>query len=139
MKFKRQVREEVSVNLTPLIDVVFLLLIFFMVSTSFIDHHQLSLTLPEGSTQAKPENKPLSIVIDKSGTIFVSETPLENNQRASLKTAIEQQIIGIKADKKAVELSADNKTEHGLVVMVLDVAAELGLVNVRIKTRALQK
>lgn len=139
MKFKRQVHEDVSVNLTPLIDVVFLLLIFFMVSTSFVNRHQLSLTLPEGSTQAQAKNQPLSIAIDKNGTVFVANTALADAHRATLKAALTQQLEGIKVENKPIELSADRQTEHGLVVMVLDVAAELGLTNVRIKTRALQK
>lgn len=138
MKFKRQPREEVSVNLTPLIDVVFLLLIFFMVSTSFVDYQKLDLTLPEASTKSKSETKSLQIGIDKNGQLFVGKTLLKDSQRETLKQALRQKLSGIKSETQPVELSADNKAEHGLVVMVLDVAAELGIVNVRINTQALK-
>lgn len=138
MKFKRQPREEISVNLTPLIDVVFLLLIFFMVSTSFVDYQKLDLTLPEASTKSKSETKSLQIGIDKNGQLFVGKTLLKDSQRETLKQALKQKLSGIKSETQPVELSADNKAEHGLVVMVLDVASELGIVNVRINTQALK-
>lgn len=138
MKFKRQLREEVSVNLTPLIDVVFLLLIFFMVSTNFIDHQKLDLTLPEASAKSKTETESLQIGIDKNGQLFIGKTMLKDTKRKTLTEALKQELVGMKAQQKPVELNADHKAEHGLVVMVLDVAAELGLVNVRIKTQALK-
>lgn len=138
MKFKRQQREEVSVNLTPLIDVVFLLLIFFMVSTNFIDHQKLDLTLPEASSKSKSESESLQIGIDKNGRLFIGKTPLKDTNRDTLVEALKQELAGMKAEQKPVELSADKQTEHGLVVMVLDVMAELGLANVRIKTQSIK-
>lgn len=138
MKFKRQLREEVSVNLTPLIDVVFLLLIFFMVSTNFIDNQKLDLTLPEASAKSKAESESIQIGIDKNGQLFLGKTMLKDTKRETLTEALKQELVGMKAQQQPVELNADHKAEHGLVVMVLDVAAELGLVNVRIKTQALK-
>ncbi len=68
MKFRRQAREDLSVNLTPLIDVVFLLLIFFMVSTTFTRETQLSVDLPEATGLARDEvPEQIEILIDETG------------------------------------------------------------------------
>ncbi|WP_197469864.1 biopolymer transporter ExbD, partial [Oleiphilus sp. HI0117] len=64
MNFKRQSGEEVSVDLTPLIDVVFLLLIFFMVSTTFTKESHLEIDLPQSSAEpAKPAVKEIEVII----------------------------------------------------------------------------
>lgn len=69
MNFKRQSREEVSVNLTPLIDIVFLLLIFFMVSTTFTKENHLNISLPEASASASDEiPQSIDILISESGS-----------------------------------------------------------------------
>ena len=73
MKFRRQRRDEVGVNLTPLIDVVFLLLIFFMVSTTFTRETQLSIDLPEASGQPQETtDERIEILIDESGSYRVN-------------------------------------------------------------------
>ena len=73
MKFRRQRLDDVSVNLTPLIDVVFLLLIFFMVSTTFTRETQLSVDLPEAQGQLKENNEEeIEILIDEGGAYRVN-------------------------------------------------------------------
>ena len=79
--------DSVEVNLTPLIDVVFLLLIFFMVSTTFDRHAKLKVSLPEASTKAtQQQNDPLVLSIDAKGNYFLNERQIVNQQLATLKT-----------------------------------------------------
>ncbi len=90
MNFERQIRNSRSVPLTPLIDIVFLLLIFFMVSTSFVRTESLELSLPQaGNKQVSNTNKLLQIYVTKDGFMYIGRTPV-NEQRliATLKETI---------------------------------------------------
>ena len=86
MKFKRQRSQEVGVDLTPLIDVVFLLLIFFMVSTTFTRESHLEVELPEAKGEVAPpsEVKQIDVVITAEGQYFLNDRPLVNNRRETL-------------------------------------------------------
>ena len=82
MKFKRQRKEALAVNLTPLIDVVFLLLIFFMVSTSFTDLSELVVNLPEADgEQRQAETKGLELVITASEEMFLNGVPFPADEK----------------------------------------------------------
>lgn len=134
MNFKRQNREEVAVNLTPLIDIVFLLLIFFMVSTTFTKENHLSIDLPEATAEAV--NAPiqaLEILISASGEYSVNDQSLVNAQLQTLKRAL-QKMLG-ERDSAPVIITADAKTPHEAVVKAMDAAGQLGLVNLSITTR----
>ena len=134
MNFKRQQREEVSVNLTPLIDIVFLLLIFFMVSTTFTQESHLSLDLPEAS--AEPSAAPpqaIEIVVTAAGDYQVDGQALVNQQLDTLKRAIFKVLAG--RETAPLVISADSRTPHGAVVTAMDAAGQLGLVNISITTR----
>lgn len=134
MKFKRQAGEEVSVNLTPLIDVVFLLLIFFMVSTTFTKESHLEIDLPQSSGDpAKPAVKDIEVVINAEGEFSVNERALVNNQEETLKKAIEKLSNG--NTKIPFIITADAKTAHEHVVRVMDVAGQLGFVQLSITTQ----
>lgn len=134
MNFKRQNREEVAVNLTPLIDIVFLLLIFFMVSTTFTKENHLSIDLPEATAEAA--NAPiqaLEILISASGEYSVNDQSLVNAQLQTLKRAL-QKMLG-ERETAPVIITADAKTPHEAVVKAMDAAGQLGLVNLSITTR----
>ena len=74
MSFRRKKREELRVELTPMIDVVFLLLIFFMITTTFIETPGISIKLPEASTSiAEKEPEEIKIYLSKEGDIFLHE------------------------------------------------------------------
>ena len=114
MKFKRQAGEEVSVNLTPLIDVVFLLLIFFMVSTTFTKESHLEIDLPQSSGEpAKPVVDEIEVVINAQGEFSVNERPLVNNQEETLKKAIQKLSRG--DTKVPFIITADAKTPHDAI------------------------
>ena len=89
--------ESVEVNLTPLIDVVFLLLIFFMVSTTFDKHAKLKVSLPESSTKAvQQQGDPLVLSIDAKGNYFLNERQIVNKKLKTLKQAIQKTVEMIK-------------------------------------------
>ncbi len=134
MKFKRQVDEEISVNLTPLIDVVFLLLIFFMVSTTFTKESHLEIDLPEAAGEkSTSEAKEIELVISHKGEFSINERPLVNNKEDTIKKAV-MKVSG--GDKKLpFIITADAKTPHEYVVRAMDVAGKLGFVHLSITTQ----
>ena len=133
MKFRRQPREELDLNLTPLIDVVFLLLIFFMVSTTFQKESEISLQLPRASTEP-PESVPenLEIVIDAAGAFYVNDQELLKRDVESLQGAI-YELAGGDRDLP-VTIRADAQTPHQAVVTAMDAAARLGMLRLSIAT-----
>ena len=91
MKFRRTIHKEVDINLTPLIDVVFLLLIFFMVSTTFTRETQLSIDLPEAQGEPREaDDREIEILIDEAGTFRVNGQGLVDNRMRTLQAAIYQ-------------------------------------------------
>jgi len=125
--------ERVDVNLTPLIDVVFLLLIFFMVSTTFDRHAKLKVELPEASAKTEQQlEEPVVLSIDVKGNYFINDRQVVNTQLDTLKIALQKTI----ADKKDVSLvlRADAKTPHQSVVRAMDAASQVGLTRLSIAT-----
>jgi biopolymer transport protein ExbD len=134
MKLQRRSREEPEVNLTSLIDVVLLLLVFFMVSTSFVREAEINIRLPEASAQAEPDPdaEVLEIAISQTGAFIVNGRPLVNNERRTLRRAIEQ-LIGERRDMPVV-IRADAQSVHQASVTAMSVAGELGFQNIVIAT-----
>lgn len=129
--------ESVDVNLTPLIDVVFLLLIFFMVSTTFDRHARLKVSLPESSTKAtQQQSDPLVLSIDAKGNYFINDRQVVNQSLDTLKQAIEKTITQENSSKEdiAIVLRADANTPHQSVVRAMDAASQLGLTRLSIAT-----
>ena len=125
--------ESVEVNLTALIDVVFLLLIFFMVTTTFDRHAKLKVSLPEASTKAVQQQvEPLVLSIDAKGNYFINDRQVVNLSHDTLETAI-QKTIGDDRDI-AMILRADANTPHQSVVRAMDAASQLGLTKLSIAT-----
>jgi biopolymer transport protein ExbD len=134
VRISRRHRESPDVNLTPLIDVVFLLLIFFMVSTTFERESELGIELPKADSKAEPTSKAhLDVGVDAKGHFFVNAKPLVNTQRETLLQAIRKEIGD--GQKPPVVVSADGNAPHQSVMLVLDVAQELNLVKLRFATR----
>ena len=125
--------EPLDVNITPLIDVVFLLLIFFMVSTTFDKQAQLKVKLPEASpTSEKVETESIVLAIDAKGQYYINDKQLVNSTIKTLKQAL---IKTMNENKDiAVILKADAKTQHQAVVTAMDAAAQVGLTRLSIAT-----
>lgn len=133
MNFKKQNREDPSVNLTPLIDVVFLLLIFFMVSTTFQKDNHITLTLPKAdNTQRQTKVDNIYISVSSSGEYGVNSRALVKNDAATLSLAIEN--LNISDKTTPVIIAADANTTHQSVITVMDVASRLGFSKVSIAT-----
>ena len=134
MKFRRQRREEVGINLTPLIDVVFLLLIFFMVSTTFTRETQLSIDLPEaeGSPPSTTEEQ-VEILIDETGQYRVNGQGLVDSRMRTLQAAIYK--ISAGDTTMPMIITADAQAAHQDVVRAMDAAGQMGFVHLSITTR----
>ncbi|MFW6092779.1 MAG: ExbD/TolR family protein [Pseudomonadota bacterium] len=135
MNFRRRRREEPGVDLTPLIDVVFLLLIFFMVSTTFIRETQLKIDLPEASGELQEvENEVLEITIDRRGDYAVNERLLADDDMDTLLRALREFMEGRDPSTRVI-ITADATAEHQSVVRAMDAAGRLGLSRISITTR----
>lgn len=125
MKFRRQSREDLSVNLTPLIDVVFLLLIFFMVSTTFTRETQLSVDLPEATGLQRDEvDRQVEILIDEQGQYRVNGRPLLDTRLRTLQAAMYEVSQG--NTTLPLVISADAQAAHQAVVRAMDAAGQMG-------------
>ena len=136
MKFQRQRREEININLTPLIDVVFLLLIFFMITTTFTKESHLSIRLPESSSDSASvpqEIETLDVVVGVDGQYSVNGQPLVTSDALTLKRAL-LKLAGEQRDQPFI-ITADANASHQSVVTVMDVAGQLGFAQLSISTR----
>jgi len=125
--------DEPSVNLTPLIDVVFILLIFFMVSTTFQRESEIKIELPEASSEPVEEKEDvLEIVIDIEGHYFIDEQQVVNTELETLKIAI-QKFLGEQTEMPVV-IRADRNTPYEAVVRAMDATAQLGLLQMSLAT-----
>jgi biopolymer transport protein ExbD len=126
--------EEVEINLTSLIDVVFLLLIFFMVSTTFERQAALKIDLPEASAVAEPTEdvRKLEIIIDRNGVMFLNDRQLVDNDPATIEAALIE-MTGDARDLPVI-LRADAQTPHHFVVTAMDVTGQLGFSRLSIAT-----
>ena len=124
--------EEVNINLTPLIDVVFLLLIFFMVSTTFDTTSELKIKLPEASqNETTKAKKPIQLMIDAKGQFFLNARELSSQNAAALSFALQRVLDG--ADRPIV-IQSDAGSPVQSLVTAMDVVARLGLTQVSIAT-----
>ena len=133
MKFtSHNPEEEASINLTPLIDVVFLLLIFFMVSTTFDTTSQLKIKLPEASENKQVKApRELNIVIDSEGRFFLNSRELASQKSDALKAAILRALDG---KDRPIIIQSDAESPVQSLVTAMDVIGRLGLTQVSIAT-----
>ena len=135
MNIRPHRKESLDLNLTPLIDVVFLLLIFFMVSTTFDKESQIKVELPQAATQDEKveDEKVLDVVVDAKGRYYINQREVINTEVDTLKAAI------IKAaDERrdlTVVITADANATHQAVIKVMDAASQLGFVHMTFAAR----
>ena len=132
MKLQSRSREEPEINVISLVDVLLVLVLFFMVSTSFLRETEISLTLPEADVEshAAPADDALEIMITQSGSYLVNGRELVNTERRTLRAAIER-LAGDKRDQP-VFIRADAAATHQAVVTAMDVAGQLGFTHLNI-------
>ena len=138
MNFGKPKSEPQGINITSLIDVVFILLIFFMVTTTFQREADLAINLPSASKEPEaPKSLPMEVVINAQGKFYIGGQELINNQLDTVKRALQKVAVGQK-DKPLV-IRADARTPHQYVVTAMDAAAQLGLVRLSIATTQVQE
>lgn len=130
MAFRRRRTSDVRVDITPMVDVVFLLLIFFMISTTFIETPGIDIQLPESSAQALDrEPQEIKIYLSREGDIFVDDVP---TTLAALRQTLQE--YGPRAAQTTFLLLADREARHGRVVELMDTARAAGFKRLAIAT-----
>ena len=130
----RKSKEDPEINLIPLIDISLLLVIFFMLTSTFMQEGRLKIELPQASLAPATRQKsdPLVITVTQSGTYRVNDRELVNNSPDTLRAAVAE-IAG--ADRnKPVTVRADARSTHQSVVTAMDVLGKLGFVRINIAT-----
>lgn len=134
MKLSLRPRTQPEVNMTSLIDVVLLLLIFFMISTSFVKQSKINISLPQADSLAPVEESPeqIDIMITASGIYLINGRELINNRPETIRNAL-QKVAGGNT-KLPLTISADANAKHQHVVTAMDVAGRLGFTHISIAT-----
>jgi biopolymer transport protein ExbD len=134
MNLRPKDHEEPEMNLTSLIDVVLLLLIFFMVSTTFVDESRIKLQLPQSSSEPAADQKkdPIEVAVTATGEYRVNGQVLINTSPATLSAAVSK-LAGERRDLP-VTIRADARSTHQSVVTAMDVLGRLGFKAISIAT-----
>jgi len=141
MNFSRRQRQPLEITLTPMIDVVFLLLIFFMVTTTFSQQSELKINLPEAQgEESSAVEKMIILTINADGIYFISGDDglphqLINQKNETLKRALIQ--ASGNSRKIPFVISADGKTPHQSVVTALDIASQVGFTRITFATKSI--
>lgn len=134
MQLKPKQKRKPIINITSLIDVLFLLLIFLLVSTTFIEEPGMKLTLPKAESAEVGEKKEFTLYLTKDGDLFLNNAPvaidsLENRLKASLP----------EMENESLTLKADIETTHGIVVKAMDKARLAGVKKLVVATAPVAK
>jgi biopolymer transport protein ExbD len=125
--------DEPEINLTPLIDVIFTLIIFFVVTTTFKERSALKLQLPSSESSSIMEQAtPLTIMVDAQGRFFIDDVEVLKPDVIAIKEAV----INVTAQDRSmpVILRADARTPHQAVITAMDALGQLGFVKISIAT-----
>ncbi|MEC8191278.1 MAG: biopolymer transporter ExbD [Myxococcota bacterium] len=130
MNFSRSRRVEAGVDVTPLIDIIFQLVLFFMVSTTFVTAPGLEVDLPRSSADTVlRDTDDVSVLIADDGSVYIDEQPVDFN---GLNAALER--VAARDPNTLVMLKADRTVSHGRVVAIMDAARSNGLTRLAIAT-----
>jgi len=134
VKFRRKQRENVDINLVSLIDVVFVLLLFFVVTTTFTRETQLRVELPEAvsGASADDQTRQLDVAISADGAFSVNNHVLPKSDLATLMEALQKESNG--DTNLPLSISADGKSRHQSVITAMDAAGKLGFSHLRMTT-----
>lgn len=132
MNLKPGHSEEPELNLVSMVDVVLMLLIFFVLSTSFIHPGRIHVTLPQASATGKSEPAPITVTVTRNGTFLVDGRELVNTQPSTLKAALGK--VAGKAHDRPVIVRADKRSDTQAIVTVMDVTGALGFKHINIVT-----
>jgi len=122
MELRQGKKRSLILNLTSLIDVLFLLLIFFMISTTFLSQPAIDLDLPDAAHSENVRQTPVVVHVDQFGRVYLNDEPTET---ALLDAALKARMFD--STEKSVVLKADSRVSHGAVVEVLDIIKGAGV------------
>jgi biopolymer transport protein ExbD len=135
MKFRRRPRNDIAIELIPLVDVVLVLLLFFMVSTTFVRQSELKVELPEATPNPQQvDTTVVEVAISADGEYAVNGRLLVDNQLPTLMRALREAVAG--DTSKHLVINADSDARHQAVIRAMDAAGQLGLIHLSITTRS---
>ena len=130
MQFKLKQKRRVLINITPLIDVLFLLLIFLMVSSTFLDQPGIKLELPQADSSVVVEQKDYILFVNKEGKMYLNSLEVDfGNLQSRLKDVLHEMKDG------SLILKADQDVSHGIVVKIMDIVKKSGIKKLIIGTK----
>ncbi len=130
MRLQARPRRQAAIHITSLIDVIFMLLLFFMITSTFLEQPGIQLELPAAKTASVAEPQEYVLSVDRQGALFLNRRPLDLE---SLEGAIREALPGMK--DSALVLKADREVAHGLVVRIMDLAKRGGVRKLIIGTK----
>jgi biopolymer transport protein ExbD len=131
MPLQTNLRKKVHIDITPLVDIVFLLLIFFMVSSTFLEQPGIKLELPTAKTSAPQTARELTIVVNSDNELYLNDQNIKWNQlEARLKSTLE-----LNPSQKTLIIKADRAVPHGKVVNIMDTARTCGIKKLVVTTQ----
>ena len=130
MKFRDKSKRKVNINITSLIDVLFLLLIFFIVSSRFIEEPAMKLQLPETTMEKRAEVKGYTLFITREGAFYINENRISNDDLLKHLTKISPEI-----KERGLVIKADEKVDYGIVIGAMDAAKNSGINKLIVATR----
>jgi biopolymer transport protein ExbD len=129
MKLLEKPAKKIGINLTPLIDVLFILIIFFTVSSTFLEQPGIELKLPEAESSQSHTAQKIVVYVDKEENIFLNEDPIEID-----KVAEHVQLLISSQIDKSVVLHADEEVSHGIIIQIMDLLRKRGIYKIVIST-----
>ena len=122
MNFKKNPKSSISIDITPMIDVMFILIIFFLITTTFVSNPGLEIDLPRASlSEIENANQPIEIVLSKDGSVMYSGKLLNQNELSD-----ELDKLFKNDPQKLVIIQADKNTPHGIVVQLMELIKKTG-------------
>ena len=132
---RRRRRHESALELTPLLDVIFLLLIFFMVSTSFVVNREIPIQLPQSSSASiDASNDRLIMAIDAAGNFSLDGEKVSDVEIAELAEALKRKLDQAATEKASIRLDVDEATDYRFVIKAMDICRQVGISDVRLNT-----
>ena len=131
MQFKRSLTAQNRIDMIPMIDIVFQLILFFLVSTTFAMLPGISLQLPESSSAEAAAVTPLSVTIINKNEVYINQTRVRFDD---LQTELPRFLPSDQTEKSNITLEADQSVSYGLIIEVLDILRTNGYQNVNLHT-----
>lgn len=130
MRLQARPRRQAAINITSLIDVIFMLLLFFMITSTFLEQPGIRLELPAAKSASVTEPQEVVLSVDRGGGLFLNRRPLKLED---LEAEIRKVLPGMKDG--ALVLKADQEVAHGMVVRIMDLAKRGGVKKLIIGTK----